>query len=84
MPAQWTGELVGKMHIHGITAIQLARKVGCHPKYLSAVLNGRREPSGAKERLWQAAEELIAQNETVHAGEGGAHDGTTQDPAGVL
>lgn len=61
MPAQWTADLVGKMHLHKITAKQLAAKVGWHEKYLSAVLNGRCEPSKAEAKLNEALEALIAE-----------------------
>lgn len=33
MPAQWTAELLGEMHLHRITAIQLSKKLGMNPKY---------------------------------------------------
>lgn len=39
MPAQWTGELVGRMHNAGVTAKQLAAAMGKNPKYVSQVLN---------------------------------------------
>ena len=51
MPAQWTGELVGKMHNAGVTAKQLAAEMGKNPKYVSQVLNGRpkrQRPSSTK------------------------------------
>lgn len=35
MPAQWTGELVGRMHNAGVTAKQLAAEMGKNPKYVS-------------------------------------------------
>mgnify|MGYP003379787944 CR=1 FL=1 len=47
MPAQWTGKLLGEMHVKGITCKQL--------------LNGHREPKGAKERFHAALDELVAQ-----------------------
>ena len=40
MPAQWTGALIGEMHLKGVTAKQLAKAAGWNPKYLSGVLNG--------------------------------------------
>ena len=40
MPAQWTAEVVGDMHLNGITAKQLAVAIGWNPKYLSQILNG--------------------------------------------
>ena len=61
MLAQWTGDIVGKMHIYRISAIELARKLGYNPKYLSAVLNGRRIPKNAQQRFADALDELIAE-----------------------
>lgn len=60
MPAQWTAEVIGKMHLSGITAKHLAAEVGWHDKYLSAVLNGHRNPAGAEEKLTAALERLVA------------------------
>lgn len=62
MPAQWTADIVGKMHLQGITAIELSNQLGYNPKYVSAVLNGRREPKGAEERFRKALDELILNN----------------------
>lgn len=59
MPAQWTGELLGKMHTYGITAKQLAAQLGYHPKYVSTVMNGHKEPKGAEQRFNVALDELI-------------------------
>lgn len=59
MPAQWTAEIVGDMHLHGITAKRLSEKLGYHPKYVSAVLNGHREPVEAEERFRKALRELL-------------------------
>lgn len=63
MPAQWTAEIIGKMHLHGITAVQLAAEVDWHPKYLSAVLNGRKSPAGAEEKVRGAVDRLIGKAE---------------------
>ena len=60
MPAQWTGELIGEMHIRGVTAKQLAAEVGWHENYLSMVLKGHKEPKGAEEKLRAALERLTA------------------------
>ena len=54
MPAQWTAEIIGEMHLKGITHKRLAQEVGWHPKYLSAVLNGKKDPSGAESKLRSA------------------------------
>lgn len=58
MPAQWTGEVVGQMHVAGISNKLLAAHLGYSPEYVSMVLNGKREPPGAEERFRQAVEEL--------------------------
>ena len=54
MPAQWTAEIIGEMHLKKVTAIQLAKEVGWHPKYLSAVLNGHKAPKNAEKKLREA------------------------------
>lgn len=48
MPAQWTAEMIGAMHLIGITAKELSKQLGYNPKYVSAVLNGKRNPKGDK------------------------------------
>lgn len=59
MPAQWTGEIVGKMHLHGITVKQLAEAVGWNPKYLSQVLHSDEPPAKAKQKISDALNRLI-------------------------
>ena len=63
MPAQWTGEIVGKMHSAGLKMKQLAAQLGLHEKYVSAVLNGHEEPKGAEARFNAALDELLAEKE---------------------
>lgn len=63
MPAQWTGELIGEMHLKGVVAKQLAKEIGWNPKYLSCVLNGHYEPRGAKLKLRAALGRLTAPTE---------------------
>lgn len=60
MPAQWTADIVGKMHIAGITAKELATHLHYNPKYVSAVLNGKREPRNAEQVFRKGLEELIS------------------------
>lgn len=59
MPAQWTAEILGEMHLHGVTAKQLSEKLGFNPKYVSAVMNGRRSPKEAETKFRTALAELI-------------------------
>lgn len=68
MPAQWTADLIGEMHLNGVTAKQLAEEVGWNPKYLSVVLNGHRNPKGAEQTLRSALSRLIAErpNDTAY------------------
>ena len=63
MPAQWTADLLGKMHLAGVTAKQLAAEAGWHEKYLSAVLNGHREPKNAEQTLRAALARLVEKKE---------------------
>jgi len=60
MPAQWTGDVVGKMHLAGISMKQLAEEVGWHEKYLSAVMNGHREPKDAEQKVCEALDRLLS------------------------
>ena len=59
MPAQWTAEIIGEMHLKGVTHKKLAEAVGWHPKYLSAVLNGKKTPTGAETKLRSALSGII-------------------------
>lgn len=59
MPEKWTGELVGKMHNARVTMQELGQELGVGKPYISMILNGRRNPPGAKERLEQALDAII-------------------------
>lgn len=61
MPKRWTGRLVERMHMNGITRIQLADKLNYTPEYVSMVLNGKRNPQNAKEVFYAGLNELIAE-----------------------
>ena len=65
MPAQWTADVIGKMHVKGIRAKELSTHMGLNPKYVSAVLNGHRCPKGAEARFRIALTEIISQRETA-------------------
>ncbi|MEA4965410.1 MAG: hypothetical protein VB055_06280 [Oscillospiraceae bacterium] len=65
MPAQWTADLIGKMHLHGVTAKQLAAAADVHPKYLSTVLNGHKTPKGAEAKFTAALDAIIQARESV-------------------
>ena len=58
MPAQWTAEVIGELHLNRLTALQLAKELGWHPKYLSQVLNGHKSPDNAEAKVRTALEHL--------------------------
>ena len=57
----WTGDLIGKMHNHGITNNDLAKKLGVVKSYVSMILNCSRTPKGAQERFEAAVDAIIAE-----------------------
>lgn len=59
MPDVWTGELIGKMHNANVTYDDLAAESGYGKSYISMILNGKRFPIGAKERLCDAFNRII-------------------------
>ena len=60
MPAQWTGEIVGEMHLYGITGKVLVAELDWNPKYLSQVLNSPNPPEKAEDKIRSALKSLIA------------------------
>lgn len=62
-PADWTGDVIGTLHVNGISIKSLANKLGYNSKYLSAVLNGHRTPPKAEEKCRAALAELISEKE---------------------
>ena len=63
MLAKWTGDVVGALHVHNIEIRELAKKIGWAPEYLGKILNGKREPKNAEEKVKSALEELIKEKE---------------------
>ncbi|MEG0941618.1 MAG: helix-turn-helix transcriptional regulator [Oscillospiraceae bacterium] len=59
MPAQWTADIVGEMHLNRISKKQLAEEMGVTPEYVSMVLNGHREPDGVEMRFREALARII-------------------------
>lgn len=58
MPAQWTGDVIGKMHIHRISKKALAAHLGYTAEYISMVLNGKKCPNDAEAVFRKAVDEL--------------------------
>lgn len=61
MLAQWIADLVGQMHKFKISKTRLSEELGVTREYASMVLNGHREPAGAKEKFEAAVERIIAE-----------------------
>lgn len=59
MIAQWTGDVIGEMHVAGVSMKQLAEELGWNVKYLSAVLNCRREPKNAEQKVRAALSAIV-------------------------
>ena len=59
MPAQWTGEVVGKIHNNRLTAKELAEELGWNDKYLSQVLNRENPPKNAEQKVNDALGRII-------------------------
>ena len=56
----WIATAVGKMHLHGITQIELGRHMGVTNDYISLILRGKKSPKNAEERILAAIDEIIA------------------------
>lgn len=59
MKEEWTGVLVGKMHNADVTLEDLGKELGYNKSYVSMILNGTRNPAGAKEKLEAAFDAII-------------------------
>ena len=55
----WTGEAAAIMHVHEISAIDLAKRLDWNPKYLSSVLNCKRRPKDAESVVMGALRDMI-------------------------
>ena len=56
----WIADVVGLMHIHGITQITLAEHMGVTNDYISMILRGKKKPDGVEQRIRHALEEIIS------------------------
>lgn len=59
MPEAWTGKLVGKMHVHKISYSDLGKEIGITAQYVALILNGLRNPSGMREKMECAVNDII-------------------------
>ena len=67
MPAQWTGDILGKMHLEKVTAKELAEEAGLNRKYLSRIINGHVEPKNAEIKLNEALDRIIEKRKEADA-----------------
>jgi predicted transcriptional regulator len=63
MPENWTAKLIAKLHMNRISKKRLAAQLGYTPEYVSMVLNGHRNPNGAKKEFSKALDELIQEKQ---------------------
>lgn len=61
MIGEWTAEVVGRMHLAGITGKQLAEECGITNSYLSTVLHGKKGDATTQQRILAALERLEGQ-----------------------
>jgi transcriptional regulator with XRE-family HTH domain len=59
MREEWTGRVIGELHLHGIRQRELAAAAGITNAYCGMILNGKRNPKNGKERLEQALASLL-------------------------
>lgn len=59
MPAEWTGDLVGRMHNARVTANDLSEELGVSKGYISMVLNGARVPKDAETKFNEAFQRIL-------------------------
>ena len=58
---KWIGEAVGVMHVNRIKQGQVADKLGVTNDYVNMILNGKKTPKGAEERIMGAIAEIISE-----------------------
>ena len=63
MREAWTGRLVAQMHVHEITANEVAKEMNVCKAYVSMMVNGKRTPPGARDRLEHAVDAIIARKD---------------------
>lgn len=64
MKEKWTGDLIGRMHNEEVTIEELGNEVGWVKGYVSMILNGQRNPMGAKEKLEAAFNAIVERRQS--------------------
>lgn len=65
MVLDWTAEVAGRMHVAGVTGLELAREAGITNSYLSAVLHKKKGNADTQQRIFRALERLEQRQEGV-------------------
>lgn len=66
MPELWTSEIIAEMHLHRIKQKELAEVLGWTPEYVNMVLNGKRNPSGAYEKMVEAIRKIELERQSAN------------------
>lgn len=59
MPAQWTGDFVGQIHVKGLTIAQVAEEAGLSRQHVSWVLNQENPSEKTRKKLYAALDRII-------------------------
>lgn len=59
MNEEWTGSIVGLLHLHKIKQTELAKEMDVTAQYVSMVLNGKKSPKNIKSRMETAIQAII-------------------------
>ncbi len=61
----WTGEACKLMHIHDIKAADVTELLNWSTPYFSDVINGKKTPAGAEEKVMGAINAIIAERNSA-------------------
>ena len=64
MLENWIADAVGKAFTNNINHKEIAEKAGYNPRYLSAILNQKRNPANAEARIMSAIDEIIRERKS--------------------
>ena len=59
MANEWTGHIVGLLHMHRIKQTELASELGLTAQYISMVLNGKKTSQGIDKRMESAIQSIL-------------------------
>ena len=70
MANEWTGRIVGMLHTHRITQVELAHEMGVTAVYVSMVLNGKKTAKGIEDRMDAAIHAIVARRNNINRSAG--------------